>query len=52
MLFRLLITWLLNLVFGNPDRVQQDRTTWPTWMVVLLMLMLVGGGVGAFVALT
>ncbi len=43
-LLRLLFWWLL----GDPDKVQQDETTWPTWLVALLILLLIGALIGGY----
>jgi hypothetical protein len=48
-MLRLLVSLLLNLVFGNPDRVAQDRRPWPTWVVVVLLLLLLGAVLALFV---
>jgi hypothetical protein len=44
LLFRL----LLRLIFGDPDSVQRDETQWPTWVVVLIVLVIGAALLGGY----
>lgn len=48
MLLHLLIRLCFGWAFGDPDDVQQDESTWPTWLVALLMLLVVAACVGIY----
>jgi hypothetical protein len=48
MLLRILIRLFLGWAIGDPDSVEQDETTWPTWLVALLMILVLAAPVGIY----